>query len=192
MVDISVTLEAQGHYKNHKNKAKTMYLSLWLIRIFLGVNLGLGLNSFNLENHISNCKGVLGGVGINFILCLLLPFLLLLLLLLLLTFSFVREATTTPFFSFSTLASTSAPWEGSWVVRDCSRRGRGRAAGGGGTIVFSLRSSGYYTWSTLFRSDSARIPARSRAWLYVSAQYSLQTMVTSTVNLASVSNTPRS
>ena len=50
------------------------------MRIFLGVNLGLGLSSFSLGNHISNCKGVLGGVGINSILCLLLPLLLLLLL----------------------------------------------------------------------------------------------------------------
>ena len=78
MVDISVTSGAQGHYKNHKNKAKTLYLSLWLIRIFLGVNLKLGLSSFNLGNHISNCKGVPRRVGISFILCLLLPFLLLL------------------------------------------------------------------------------------------------------------------
>ena len=48
------------------------------MRIFLGVNLGLGLSSFSLGNHISNCKGILKGVGISFILCLLLPFLLLL------------------------------------------------------------------------------------------------------------------
>ena len=50
------------------------------MRIFLGVNLGLGLSSFSLENHISNCKGILGGIGISFILCLLLPLLLLLIL----------------------------------------------------------------------------------------------------------------
>ena len=80
MVDMIVTSKAQGHYKNRKNKAKTLYLSLWLMRIFLGVNLGLGLSSFSLGNHISNCKGVLRGVGISFILCL--PLLLLLLLLL--------------------------------------------------------------------------------------------------------------
>ena len=79
MVDMIVTSKTQGHYKNHKNKAKTLYLSLWLMRIFfLGVNLGLGLSSFSLGNHISNCKGVLRGVGISFILCLLLPLLLLL------------------------------------------------------------------------------------------------------------------
>ena len=78
MVDISVTSKAQGHYKNHKNKAKTLCLSLWLMRIFLGVNLGLGLSSFSLGNHISNDKGVLEGVGISFILCLFLSLLLLL------------------------------------------------------------------------------------------------------------------
>ena len=76
MIDISFTLQAQGHYKNHQSKAKTLYLSLWLTRIFLGVNLGLGLNSFSLGNHIPNCKGILGGVGISFILYLLLPLLL--------------------------------------------------------------------------------------------------------------------
>ena len=48
------------------------------MRVFLGVNLGLGLSSFSLGNHISNCKGILGGVGISFILCLLLPLFLLL------------------------------------------------------------------------------------------------------------------
>ena len=77
MVGINVTSKAQDHYKNHKNKAKTLYLSLWLLRIFLGVNLRLGLSSFSLGNHIPNCKGVLGRVGISFILCLLLPLLLL-------------------------------------------------------------------------------------------------------------------
>ena len=78
MIDISFTLKAQGHYKNHQNKTKTLYLNLWLMRIFLGVNLKLGLSSFNLGNHIPNCKCILGGVGISFILCLLLPFPLLL------------------------------------------------------------------------------------------------------------------
>ena len=77
MVDINVISKAQDHYKNYKNKAKTLYLSLWLLRIFLGVNLRLGLNSFSLGNHIPNCKGVFGGVGISFILCLFLPLLLL-------------------------------------------------------------------------------------------------------------------
>ena len=77
MVDINVTSKARDHYKNLKNKAKTLYLSLWLLRTFLGVNLRLGLSSFSLGNHIPNCKGVLGGVGISFILFLLLPLLLL-------------------------------------------------------------------------------------------------------------------
>ena len=49
------------------------------MRIFLGVNLGLGFSNFSLGNHIPNGKGILGGVGINFILPLLLPLLLLLL-----------------------------------------------------------------------------------------------------------------
>ena len=78
MTDISFTSKAQGHYKIHQSKAKTLYLSLWLMRIFLGVNLGHGLSNFSLGNHIPNCKGILGGVGISFILCLLLPLLLLL------------------------------------------------------------------------------------------------------------------
>ena len=72
MIDISFTSKAQGHYKNHQSKAKTLYLSLWLMRIFLGVNLGLGSNNFSLGDHIPNCKGILGGVGISFILPLLL------------------------------------------------------------------------------------------------------------------------
>ena len=46
------------------------------MRIFLGVNLGLGFSSFSLKHHIFNCKGVLGGIGISFTLCLLLPLLL--------------------------------------------------------------------------------------------------------------------
>ena len=42
------------------------------MRIFLGINLGLRFNDFSLGNHIPNCKGILGGVGISFILPLLL------------------------------------------------------------------------------------------------------------------------
>ena len=48
------------------------------MRILLGINLGLRSSSFSLGDHIPNCKGILGGVGINFALLLLLPFLLLL------------------------------------------------------------------------------------------------------------------
>ena len=82
MTDISFTSKAQSHYKKHQSKAKTLYLSQWLMRIFFGVNLGLGLSNFSLGNHIPNCKGILRGVGISFILCLLLPLPLPLLLLL--------------------------------------------------------------------------------------------------------------
>ena len=35
------------------------------MRIFFGVSLGLGFNSFSLGHHISNGKGVLGGMGIS-------------------------------------------------------------------------------------------------------------------------------
>ena len=36
-----------------------------LMRIFFGVNLGLRFSSFSLGHHISNCEGVLEGVGIS-------------------------------------------------------------------------------------------------------------------------------
>ena len=42
------------------------------MRIFLGFILGLGFSSFSLGHHVFNCKGVLGGIGIGFTLCLLL------------------------------------------------------------------------------------------------------------------------
>ena len=48
------------------------------MRIFLGINLGLGSSNFSLGDHIPSCKGILRGVGISFILPLLLPLLLLL------------------------------------------------------------------------------------------------------------------
>ena len=66
--------------QKHQGKTKIIYLSLWLLRILLGINLGLGSSNFHLEDYIPNGKGILGGVGISFILLLL--FLLLLLLLL--------------------------------------------------------------------------------------------------------------
>ena len=44
------------------------------------ISLIVRASNFSLGNHIPNCKGILGGVGISFILCLLLPLLLLLLL----------------------------------------------------------------------------------------------------------------
>ena len=46
------------------------------MRIFLGVNLGLGFSNFSLGNYIPDRKGVLGSMGIGFILCLFLLFLL--------------------------------------------------------------------------------------------------------------------
>ena len=45
------------------------------MRIFLGFNLGLGFSNFSLGHHVFNCKGILGGIGISFILRLLLRFL---------------------------------------------------------------------------------------------------------------------
>ena len=51
--------------KNCKNKAKTLCLGLRLMRILFRVNPGLGFNSFSLGHHISNSKGVLGGIGIS-------------------------------------------------------------------------------------------------------------------------------
>ena len=36
------------------------------MRIFLGVNLGLGFSNFSLRHHVFNCKGILGGIGISF------------------------------------------------------------------------------------------------------------------------------
>ena len=41
------------------------------MRIFLGVNLGLGFSRFSLGHHIFNCKGILGKIGISFTLRLL-------------------------------------------------------------------------------------------------------------------------
>ena len=41
------------------------------MRIFLGVNLGLGFSNFSLGHHVFNCKGVLRGIGISFTLRLL-------------------------------------------------------------------------------------------------------------------------
>ena len=66
--------------QKHQGKTKIIYLSLWLLRILFGINLGLGSSNFNLGDHIPNGKSILGRVGISFILLLL--FLLLLLLLL--------------------------------------------------------------------------------------------------------------
>ena len=66
--------------QKHQGKARILYLSLWLLRILFGINLGLGSSNFNLGDHIPNGKSILGRVGISFILLLL--FLLLLLLLL--------------------------------------------------------------------------------------------------------------
>ena len=62
--------------QKHQGKTKILYLSLWLLRILLGINLGLGSNNFHLGDHIPNGKGILGGVGISFILLILLSFLL--------------------------------------------------------------------------------------------------------------------
>ena len=42
------------------------------MRIFLGVNLGLGFSCFSLGHQIFNCKGVIGGISIGFTLRLLL------------------------------------------------------------------------------------------------------------------------
>ena len=75
--------------QKHQGKARILYLSLWLLRILLEINLGLGPSNFNLGDHVPNGKSILRGVGISFILLLLflllllLSFLLLLLLLLL-------------------------------------------------------------------------------------------------------------
>ena len=80
------------------------------MRILLGINLGLGSSNFSLGDHIPNCKGILGGVGISFILPLLPPLLILLYFLLcsrrhhcpiLLFFS--------PYWYFSILRRFSAP-----------------------------------------------------------------------------------
>ena len=49
------------------------------MRIFLGVNLGLGFSNFSLGHHVFNCKGVLGGIDIGFTFCLLLRLLICLL-----------------------------------------------------------------------------------------------------------------
>ena len=35
------------------------------MRIFFGINLGLGFSSFSLGHHIFNCKSALGEIGIN-------------------------------------------------------------------------------------------------------------------------------
>ena len=70
--------------QKHQGKTKILYLSLWLLRILLGINLGLGSNNFHLGDHIPNGKGILEGFGISFILLLL--FLLLFLLSFLLFF----------------------------------------------------------------------------------------------------------
>ena len=73
--------------QKHQGKARILYLSLWLLRILLGINLGLGSSNLNLGDHIPNGKSILREVGIDFILLflflLLLSFLLLLFLLLL-------------------------------------------------------------------------------------------------------------
>ena len=95
------------------------------MKIFLGVNLGLGFSNFSLGHHVFNCKGVLGGIGIGFSFA----------------FSFGRETSTSPFFSFGTPTGISILYEGSWVVRGCSGEGRGRAAGGGRAVGSSLISS---------------------------------------------------
>ena len=80
------------------------------MRILLGINLGLGSSNFSLGDHIPNCKGILEGVGISFILPLLPPLLILLYFLLcprrhhcpiLLFFS--------PYWYFSILRRFSAP-----------------------------------------------------------------------------------
>ena len=70
--------------QKHQGKARILYLSLWLLRILLGSNLGLGSSNFNLGDHIPNGKSILEGVGISFILLLLFLLLLLLSFLLLL------------------------------------------------------------------------------------------------------------
>ena len=100
------------------------------MRIFLRLNLVLGFNSFSLRHHAFNCKGVLGGISINFTLCLLFHLLF-----------WPRDPHIT-LFLFGTPADISIPCEGSWVVRGCSGGGRGRAARGGKTVGSSLISSG--------------------------------------------------
>ena len=75
--------------QKHQGKARILYLSLWLLRILFGINLGLGSNNFNLGDHIPNGKSILGRVGISFILLLLFLLLLLLSFLLLLFLLFL-------------------------------------------------------------------------------------------------------
>ena len=183
MVNISVTF-AQGHYKNHKNKAKTLCLSLWLMRIFLGVNLGLGLSSFSLENHISHGKGVLGGVSISFILCIFLSLLLLLRFLLcsrshhyliLLFFG--------PCWCFGILRKF---WDGERLFKR-RRKGRGRKRS---SCVFSE-----VLWIThLVHSSQIGVSRDScliKGLIVCFNTVLLQTTVTSAISLAFISNTPR-